>query len=631
MRRRLDQDGFAMPMVIFMIVIMSIVAYAALVQANLSLNLAYKQAYLQMARMASKAAIDYAQESFDQSMCGNYTGTPETDLVSNGNYRVTFKADVVSTSDDGYEKVINGTGSVYLPRQSDTARYVFDVRSEVVRTYALCKTPDNFDPVVWLDASDEPTLRRSGTVTTTAYNSSSGNLLDLLFPHPTVEEKITDGTQGLLSWLSNDLEMHTCDSLEYALLLCITNSSKYLYTGLVFQNINVPQGATITSATINLAAATPSGSGGQVTHRIRGIYESANDPHMDLFNSFTSNQVRSRVTNASLRTGTTADVVTNNFPPGNSIQFDVRAIVQEIVNHPNWSPGSPGNNGRMGFAFERVSGNGERKALKNGVSISVSYSTTVVSQALNGDSLSEWSDKSGDGNNARFIMGNAPTRADNQINGQPVVRFNNGLLASTLPSTITGRELTVFAVVRPNFATSSNFGRLVTGMLDTATDDTLGNTGIIPLLRNGTSSGIRSVYSGSTGGSFATTDNCSSVCNGQPYLMVSNFEIASDDTITATLKGNGTQTAQNTSLTPSTATPPYTYAINQLYYGGRRTGAMPGSATDFFNGDYAEVAIYDKTLSCRDIEALEEYFRNKWALGASPYASTCPVNPVPTL
>lgn len=629
--RRLREDGFAMPMVIFMIVIMSIVAYAALVQANISLNLAYKQAYLQMARMASKAAIDYAQESFDQASCGNYTGTPETDLVSNGNYRVTFRSEVVSTSADGYEKVINGTGSVYLPRQSDTARYVIDVRSEVVRTYALCKTPDNFDPVVWLDASDEPTLKKSGTVTTTNNNSSAGSVLDLLLPHPTVEEKVTDGTQGLLSWLSNDLEMHTCDSLEYALIMCITNSSKYLYTGLVFQNINVPKDSIITSATISLAGATPSGNGGSLTHRLRGIYETSTDPHMDLFTSLASNQVRSRVTNSSLRTTATVDVTTNNFPPGNSVQFDVKSIVQEMVNNPNWNPTGSGNGGRIGFAVERVSGNGERKALKNGVSISVSYSSTVVSQALNGDNLSEWSDKSADANHARFVLGNAPTRVDGQIDGKPVIRFNNGVLASTLASTLTGREFTVFAVVKPNFSTSSDFGRLATGMLDTATDDTLGNTGIIPLLRNGSSSGIRSVYSGNTGGSYATTDACGSICSGQPYLMVSNFEIANDDTITAILKGNGAQTAINTGFTPSAATPPYTYSINQLYFGGRRTGAMPGTATDFFNGDYAEVVVYDKTLACRDIEALEEYFRNKWALAPSQYVSTCPVSTVPTL
>src|SRR5690606_6755006 len=152
-----NQSGFALPTIMFLIVIMSFVAYAALMQSNNNLNLVYKQNYLQMARVASKAAIDYAQEEFDSSTCGTYDGTAEQDLVSTDTYRITFKADVLETSGDGYEKTIRGTGSIYLPKTSATATYVFDTRSEIVRTYALCKTPDNFSPLLWLDASDEST------------------------------------------------------------------------------------------------------------------------------------------------------------------------------------------------------------------------------------------------------------------------------------------------------------------------------------------------------------------------------------------------------------------------------------------------------------------------------------------
>ena len=64
--------GFIMPTVLILMVVVATIAYATLVQANNSLNLAYKQAYIQMARTASKAAIDYAQEQFDLSSCGSY-------------------------------------------------------------------------------------------------------------------------------------------------------------------------------------------------------------------------------------------------------------------------------------------------------------------------------------------------------------------------------------------------------------------------------------------------------------------------------------------------------------------------------------------------------------------------------
>ena len=95
-----SQSGFILPTIIVLTLVMSFVAYAALLQANNNLNLAYKQAYIQMARVASKAAIDYAQEQFDSSTCGEYEGTAEQDLVSNDRYRVTFKADVLETSKD---------------------------------------------------------------------------------------------------------------------------------------------------------------------------------------------------------------------------------------------------------------------------------------------------------------------------------------------------------------------------------------------------------------------------------------------------------------------------------------------------------------------------------------------------
>src|SRR5882762_7183330 len=90
-----QNDGFVMPVIIVLMTLMAIVAYAALVQANNGLNISYKQAYIEMARTASKAAVDYAQEQFDNASCGSYSGTAEQDMISNTRYRVTFKADVI--------------------------------------------------------------------------------------------------------------------------------------------------------------------------------------------------------------------------------------------------------------------------------------------------------------------------------------------------------------------------------------------------------------------------------------------------------------------------------------------------------------------------------------------------------
>lgn len=624
-----QQSGFIMPTVIILMVIMAVVAYATLVQANNSLNLAYKQAYIQMSRAASKAAIDYAQEQFDNASCGNYNGTAETDLTgsSNTRYRITMQAQVQSTSSDGYEKKIIGTGRVYLPKASAQALYVFDIRSEIVRTYAVCKSPDNFAPLVWLDASNTASLKKTGTSTTTASPTTSfGNAGDST--RDTVEERADNGTQTAASWQSNDFEMNICDSAEFSNAICSSNSTKYLNIGMIYSNVNIPKNATITSATITLACTNPAGTSGQLNESVVGFYKTSSNLHPDLFTQGGSNQLKTPLATSNLHTAASAAVSSNNCPPGNNTVWDVTNVAQEIINNSNWDPSTGG--GRMGFIFSRASGAGSRHLLKNGNLLSISYSTTTVSQANNGDTLGEWDDISGNGNHGKFIFGNAPTRQDNQINGKTIVRFNNGALVSSLTSALSGmREFTVFAVIKPNFGTSGSSGRVISGMTSTGTNDTTNNTSLIPLKRQTNATGFANQYDSLS--SDGTTVGCNPACSNTPYLIDSSFYINdADDKISAWLRGNGdTQDGIKNGINPSGS--PYTFSLDQLYFGGRRTGAMPGSGTDYLNGDYAELVVYNKALSCHDTENLEEYFRSKWAIAGSQWASTCPPDNIPTL
>ncbi|MCA9333016.1 hypothetical protein KDA00_04035 [Candidatus Saccharibacteria bacterium] len=622
-----DNQGFILPTIIGLMSIMIIVAYAALLQANNGLNLAYKQAYIQMARVASKAAVDYAKEQFDQTSCGDYNGTSETDLVTNDRYRITYKVEVIDTSADGYEKTVKGTGSVYLPKLSTTAQYVFDIRSEIVRTYAVCKTPDNFAPTVWLDASDPSTLKSSSTTTNTISTTTSfGNASDST--RDTLEERENNGSQTTNSWQSDDLEMHYCDSTEFSSSVCNNNNNKKLYAGMVFQGINIPFGSTVTSATIMITGGTPAGQGGNVSHRIYGLYNNSSDPHLPLFTSSGSNQIRNRITSSSLRTTAYTDISTNNFPPGNTTNFDVTAIVQELINDPNWSS----SNGNIGFGIQRQSGNGTRRAEKNGIQLVVNYSSSgSITDSVNGGSVTQWQDKSGNGNHAQSAYGSSPTRQDNQINGQTVLRFSNGSLVSNLSSALNNkREMTVFVVANTNFSSSAIDGRYVSGMNTSSNNDTSSGSSIIPLLRYGSGTGFSSQYSGSSS-SYRTNYSCGGSCSGTPYLFSSIFTIDENNTnnITTDLKGNGSPLAQKTGIYPSSN---YTYSIDQFYYGGRRNGSIVGgSGADYMNGDYAEIIIYDKALECQQIEAIEEYLRAKWAISVTPYTSTCPATTVPTL
>jgi hypothetical protein len=626
---KLNQNGFAMPMVIMLIVIMSFVAYAALLQSNNALNLAYKQTYIQMARTSSKAAIDYAQEQFDNSLCGNYTGSTEQDLVNNSRYRVTYKAEVLSTSADGLEKTIKGTGSVYLPRLSSTAKYVFDIRSEIVRTYAACKTPDNFSPTVWLDSSDLTTLFKPGTVGTTTVTPTTSFGSSGATSRDTLEERVDNGTQTAGAWQSNDLEMHTCDTTEFSSSVCSSNSTKYLYDGIVFQNVNVPKNATITSAIVNYDCAS-GGSSGPLDHQVFGIYKTSTNLHPDLFTSTGTSQLRTPMTTSSLHTTASASLSTNNCPPGNGNTMDVKNVVQEIVNNSNWDPTTGG--GRLGLGFQRTSGNGARKFSKDNIRLAITYTSNSGPQptTANNDSIAEWHDKSGHANHAKSTYGNVPTRVDNQINGKTIVRFNSGAMLSSLTAALSAkREMTVFAVLKANYSTSSSDGRVVSGMTNTTSDDTVGTTTIIPLLRNGANSGFSNIYA-SSAASNRTDYICGAACASTPYIYASIFTTQDANHTTSNLKGQGAPVNQKLNISPSGSNT-YTYGINQLYFGGRRSGTSPGSGRDYFNGDYAELIVYDHALTCRQIESIEEYLRAKWNTSASALATTCPADVIPTL
>ncbi len=618
-----DQSAFALPTIILMTLIMSFVSYAALIQSNNNLNLAYKQSYIQIARTAAKSAIDYSQEQFDSSLCGAYTGTAEQDIISNDKYRVTIKAEVLETSADGYEKVIKGTGSVYLPKTSGDAKYVFDIRSEIVRTFALCKTPDNFNPTVWLDASDTDTLKKSNISTTTVnYSTTFGS--STASTRDSVEERKDNGAQTSGSWQSNDLEMHNCDTAEFTSTICNSNSTRRLYTGIVFQNTAIPKDSNITSATLSFTGGTPAGAAGNVNHRLYGLYKSSSNPHLDLFSSTGTNQVRTPITTASLRTSSVVNFSTNNFPPGNTLGVDVTPVVQEMVDNTDWT-----NGGNIGFGIDYISGNGSRRARKNGLLLSVTYtSSSGVLQADNNESLSQWDDKSINGNHAVFTHGIAPIRIDNQIDSKTVVRFNNGNMLSSLNQALNSkREMTVLGVLKPNFSGSDSNARIVSGMNSSASNDTGGTNSIIPLLRNSSSSGFSNVYASDTS-PYRNNYTCGSSCEDQAIIVSSTFNSQNATQTTSTIKLDGAIGATKQDIQPSS---PYTYNINQIYFGGNRNGSGTGSGVNYFNGDFAEIIVYDYALTCRETESLEEYLRSKWDIYPTTAETVCPAETIPTL
>ena len=120
------------------------------------------------------------------------------------------------------------------------------------------------------------------------------------------------------------------------------------YVGVRFQNINIPQGTTILSASIQFT--TDETDTGSTSVTIRG-------DDSDNANVFSSSNY-----NISSRTLTSASVAWNNIPSWNSVGQsganqqtpDLTAIVQEIVNRGGWVNGNA-----MAFV---INGSGERTA-----------------------------------------------------------------------------------------------------------------------------------------------------------------------------------------------------------------------------------------------------------------------------
>lgn len=630
MMRRSNQQGFAMPVIILLIALMAITSYTILAQVTNGLGLSYRESYLQIARVASRSAIDYAQEQYDNSNCGNYTGSAEQNIISNSRYRVTIKDEVISTSSDGLSKIVKGTGSVYLPKNSITARYVFSVNSEIVNTFATCKTPSDYGPLVWLDASDTSTLigqAGSGVHKTTAFGNAADTTRD------TLQELASDGSQTSASWQNPNMQMSTCAVADFNNTTCTTNSTKYVYDGAVFQGVNVPKNAIILSATLTLVGATPSGSGGTETNKVYGLYQSSSNPYTPLFNSAGSNQLKTPLTTASRHTTSSASFSTNNLPPGNSVTVNVASVVQEMVNQANWGDNIPdGQNDQfnMGFGVQYVSGPGSRNLKKDGLKLDISYLSLGPTYASNGGNVSQWNDKSGNGNNAVYAFGNYATRQDNQINSNTIVRFNGGTMVSPLALSLSGkREMTTFAVVKPKFDTSDNDGRIVSGTSTSVTSDLVSGSSLVPLMRYGNNDGFSNNYSGNSS-TYRTNYTCTSSCENVPDLLTSLFDINATNKVNSTLRLNGSEVAKKTDLAPVGS--PYLFSLNQFYYGGTRGGTLLApSGVNYLNGDFAEIIIYDKALSCYQIESIENYLRAKWGLSGVAYNDSCPPPTIPTL
>lgn len=579
----ISQRGFAMPMVLTFIVLLGVVG-TALVQNSVQTNgSAVLHSQVQIAHIASKAAIDYAEEQYELNSA--YTGTAEQDLFVNDFYRATIEVQILYDQ-SSTSKRVQGIGRVYIPETSSNAKVVRDIKSTIIRNGEVIITagqvdPSTYNPLLWLDANEPNSLYSSiataNTQTISALaGSSNGDV---------VEEKGSNAssTPGSLYFGDSDLEMS------------YDGSSRGNQTiGLRFRSVDTPRNATIQNAYIQFRADETKNSS-VVQLEVEGV---ASDNTSSWSGTYA-------VTNAPKTTAKTNWTPSswNTIPSsGANERVDVTAIVQEIVNRAGWNP-----NQAMSFSVKWITGSGIRTA-ESGTSVGApqlfvqwgSGSTTPATS--DGDSIEAWYDKSGNGNNSMFAYGTRPELKLAQINGLNAIRFSsNGALLSSIANK-SDNELMAFMVMLPRTSSSSD-ARFLSLMNSSQNNDNNTTSGLIPFMKNGSSTTMRQYYNNASGRSVAgAIDGAWGVFSS--HMSSNNQE---------RLLKNSTPDNAGSSFSVN-------YTINQIYLGGRRSTSAGSNYADM---DVAEVIVYDRSFSCFEIQGIENYLEAKYAFDY-PNKSPCP-------
>ena len=208
-----------------------------------------------------------------------------------------------------------------------------------------------------------------------------------------------------------------------------------------------------------------------------------------------------------------------------------------------------------------------------------------------------WQDQSGQGHDATVdpVVNSAPVLAANQINGLPAVQFNGGQTLDIAGQVLTSQQFTIFAVVTDTSDVSS-------GLSDIFSNWTGANS--VQSVFLGTASGIdgvtRSVrFTDDIGG--ATDPNHTETGVGS---VPSNTPLI--------LNGNSTATDANIfldgSLLYDNGAPLSTRELDTPY----AVGAQGQNDFEFWQGDIAELIVYNSALSTDDFNAVNNYLDTKY-------------------
>jgi len=208
---------------------------------------------------------------------------------------------------------------------------------------------------------------------------------------------------------------------------------------------------------------------------------------------------------------------------------------------------------------------------------------------LSGSNVTQWNDKSGNGNNTNSTTG-TPVLTTNAINGQSAISFNS-LSWFFGPASNTGTTLTAIGVGTMNGSNGvgarSDYIRMVSFAVPNHDYDSTANAAAI----------IRYQSSNSVVAARANADKSPvAVSLGTPFLAVSIF----DGT-------NQTMYVNGVAGTSSSSTGNFGYS----QYG---IGHDPGGDNTPWNGYIGEVIVYNGALTTAQRQQIEGYLAKKWGI-----------------
>ncbi len=566
------QEGVVLPFILVLLVLVSSVGLGLVLQSGLSLNNTIRFSYNQIAHVASKAAIDYAEEQYELDAA--YSGTPEQDLVITSKYRSTIEVEILY-NEGASAKRVRAYGRVYIPQDSgDDADFTREIQSTIIRNGEVAGNPADYEPVLWLDAQ-EPNSLFSSTIPpnsvdiTSLYGTTNKDI---------VEERGSDANgsnPGKTDFGGNDIELSWNG-----------NARGHQLLGARFRNVNIPKNTTIDNAYIQFTASSTQQSGA-VQLRTQGI-ASDNAPQWN------GNYAVSSASKTTAQTTWSPSNWNDVGEAGADERVDVTAIVQEIVNRTGWNA-----NNSMAFALSWIQGSGIRTAEKGNTGTAPQLHVQWGSGSggglaiADGNAVGTWVDKSGNNNNASRVYGTDGTLETAEINGMNIVRIPQAtVFLSSLSTQITGNGITAFTVMKPSSAGTQNDGRFLTGMRNTQNNDNNTLDGVVLMARSGGTSTLTQQYNNTNG------ETLSSVVDNNWSVLSSRISALYAER----LLENGTDNF-------SEQIGSINYNINQIYFGGRRSVNSPTQLSEM---DVAEIIIYDKALVCDQMQQVENYLGLKY-------------------